>query len=184
MAIVQDISWLDETYGRNVREGILSCCAHQIYFSNNNMSTNKYISDACGETTVETTSTSKRKAMRYEAPTTNVSSRTRPLITKEEIHSLPLTEQIILVEASPPVHCNKIRYYEDKSFKDRYIPAPEVPKLSITDHDIPPFDIPVPESDMPKGPTPDPNQSNLFSDHYEDDDFSDDIQDTDIDKAA
>ena len=182
MAIVQDISWLDETYGRNVREGVLSCCAHQIYFANNNTSTNKYVSDACGETTVETTSISRRKTMRYEAPTKNISSRTRPLITKEEIHHLPETEQIILVEASPPIHCNKIRYYEDKNFKDRHIPAPEVPLLTIKHEAIPEFNIPPEE--YTKAPAVDPNQTNMFSGDIENDDFSDDIQDSDIDAVA
>jgi type IV secretion system protein VirD4 len=182
MAIVQDISWLDETYGRNVREGVLSCCAHQIYFANNNTSTNKYVSDACGETTVETISISRRKTMRYEAPTKNISHRTRPLITKEEIHHLPETEQIILVEASPPIHCNKIRYYEDKNFKDRHIPAPEVPLLIIKHEAIPEFSIPSEE--YTKAPAIDPNQTDMFSGNLENDDFSDAIQDSDIDAVA
>lgn len=182
LAIVQDISWLDDTYGRNVREGILSCCAHQIYFANNNTSTNKYVSDACGETTVEVISTSKRKTMRYEAPTKNTSARTRPLITKEEIHNLPETEQIMLVEASPPIHCNKIRYYEDKNFKDKYLPAPEVPLLTIKHEAIPEFDIASEE--YTKKPTIDPNQTNMFSENLEHEDFSSDIQDNDFDTAA
>lgn len=31
MAVVQSLNWLDVTYGREKRNGILSCCAHQVF---------------------------------------------------------------------------------------------------------------------------------------------------------
>ncbi len=176
MAVVQSLNWLDVTYGREKRNGILSCCAHQVFFATNDLATAQYVSESCGNQTIEVTSRSKRKSMKYEAPMDNTSQRGRPLIEKHEMRDFPGHEQLILVEASQPVKCTKIIYHEDKSFKDREITAPIVPKLEILENDIPKFNI---ESATGKEPFIDPNQTKMNYDDTADnvsDKLSDDLK--------
>lgn len=161
VAVVQGLKFLDDTYGRDKRDGILSCCAHQIFFAANDLETARYVSESCGEKTIQTTSSSKRHSMAYEAPTKNTSFRGRPLITKEKVKQLPQNEQIILVEAARPIRCNKIEYFKDKNLKQREIPPPEVPFLKIKDQIIPHFDIPDPSLIKADKDRTDPNQTNL-----------------------
>jgi len=147
------------TYDRDKRNGILSCCAHQIFFATNDLATAQYVSESCGNQTIETISTSKRKSMKYEAPTHNTSQRGTPLIAKHEMRDFNTGEQIILVEGSQPIKCKKIEYYKDKNFKDREVPPPAVPELIISDNAIPYFDIQSDQSS--KAQEKDPNQTEI-----------------------
>lgn len=160
MAVVQGLKWLDDTYGKDKRDGILSCCAHQIFFAANDLETANYVSNSCGERTVKTVSTSQKNSFKYEPPNKNTSFRARALISKEKVKQLPKHEEIIITEASPPVRARKIAYYKDASFQKRLLPPPSVPKLFIKDHLIPEFDIPT-EAEKQKQ-APDPNQLDIF----------------------
>ena len=171
MAVVQSLNWLDVTYDRDKRNGILSCCAHQIFFATNDLATAQYVSESCGNQTVEAVSRSKRKSMKYEAPTYNTSQRGTPLIAKHEMRDFNVNEQIILVEGSQPIKCKKIKYYKEPAFKDREIEPPEVPELKILDNSIPYFDIQ--SEKYSKGQEKDPNQTEI--DYAPPNELTDDI---------
>ena len=184
MAIIQGLKFLDVTYGRNERDGILSCCAHQIFYTANDLETARYVSESCGDTTIEVISTSQKKSMRYEPPTKNISYRAKPLISKNEVRQLSKKEEVILVEASKPIKCSKIEYWKDKAFTGRVMDAPKIPSLTFKDEHIPKFDIPDP-NDSSKD-TIDPNQrdflnedsmdiDNLMPDVFKEADDSDDL---------
>lgn len=160
MAVVQGLKWLDDTYGKDKRDGILSCCAHQIFFAANDLETANYVSNSCGDRTVKTVSTSQKNSFKYEPPSKNTSFRARALISKEKVKQLPKHEEIIITEASPPVRAKKIVYYKDKNFQKRLLPPPSVPKLQIENHLIPEFNIPT-EAEKQKQ-EPDPNQLDIF----------------------
>ncbi len=160
MAVVQGLKWLDDTYGKDKRDGILSCCAHQIFFAANDLETANYVSNSCGDRTVKTVSTSQKNSFKYEPPSKNTSYRARPLISKEKVKQLPKHEEIIITEASCPIRARKIAYYKDSSFQKRLLPPPSVPKLQIENHLIPEFDIPA-EAEKQKQ-APDPNQLDIF----------------------
>jgi type IV secretion system protein VirD4 len=160
MAVVQGLKWLDEVYGRDRRDGILSCCAHQIFFAANDLETASYVSQSCGEKTVKTISTSKKGAFKYEPPNVSTSPRARPLISKEKVKQLSTNEEIIITEASFPVKANKIRYFKDKSFAQRLFPAPEVPQLKVVGNAIPVFKIA--KSEPSKAPIQSQPQEDLF----------------------
>lgn len=160
MAIVQGLKWLDDVYGKDKRDGILSCCAHQVFFAANDLETANYVSNSCGEKTVKTTSTSRKSSMKYEPSSKSTSFRARPLISKEKVKQLPKHEEIIITEASVPVRARKIEYFRDKNFKDRIIPPPDIPKLRIINYGIPQFDIPA-ENTHDRN-APDPNQMDIF----------------------
>lgn len=183
IAVVQGLKFLDDTYGRDQRDGILSCCAHQIFYTANDLETSRYISDSCGEKTIQTTSTSKKKSYQYEVPTQSTSYRGRPLITKDEVRKLPKDKAIILVEASNPVLGDKIKYWEDRSFNERLQEPPTVPNLQFKNEIIPKFDIP--DSANMREDIVDPNQIDFLNDTLQDDDdllpyiFNDDEKEED-----
>lgn len=141
LAIAQGLHWLDEVYGRDKRNAILSGCAHQIFFAPNDLETPAYISQSCGEKTVESVSISKKYSMKYEASSKNISKAKRPLISKGEMRLIRKNEQIMIVEGGRPVRSKKIVYYQDKRLKNRILGAPEVPLLTIEEQKIPKFNI-------------------------------------------
>lgn len=161
MAVVQGLEWIDEAYNLKIRNGILSCCAHQIFFAANDLETARYVSDSCGEKTVKAHSTTHKGAALFETPSRNISFRARPLITKEKVKQLPKDEQIIIVENGRPVKAKKIEYFNDKQLRNREIPPPPIPELNITDTAIPEFKIPT--QNESKEPYIDPNQEDMFA---------------------
>lgn len=160
VAVVQGLKWLDVVYGRDKRDGILSCCSHQVFFAANDLETANYVSNSCGDKTVKTVSTSQKNSFRYEPASKSTSFRARPLISKEKVKQLPRHEEIIITESSYPVRARKISYYKDANFQKRLLPPPPIPKLQIQDHLIPEFDIPT-ESERQRQ-QPDPNQLDIF----------------------
>jgi type IV secretory pathway TraG/TraD family ATPase VirD4 len=130
-----------------------------VFFAANDLETARYVSESCGEITVDSVSTSQRKSFKYEAPSKTISKRVRPLIKKDELRQLSVKKEIIIAESSYPVLANKIRYYKEKAFKDRLLPPPAVPALRPKEESIPDFDIP--ETHITGKPEIDPNQPSL-----------------------
>lgn len=161
LAVVQGLGWIDDVYGKQKRDGILSVCAHRIFFAANDLETARYVSEMCGEKTIEMVSTTKNSSSRLGSSTQNISSRTWPLITKDQITRLPRKSEIILAEASFPIKCQKIAYNigsDAKIFGGRLLSPPSIPYLEIERYGIPKFDI----ADDDNKQEPDPNQGNLF----------------------
>lgn len=106
-------------------------------------------------------STTKNSSSRLGSSTKNTSSRTWPLITKDQVTRLPKKSEIILAEASFPIKCQKVAYNigsDAKIFEGRLLSPPSIPSLEIERYGIPKFDI----ADGSTKEEPDPNQGNLF----------------------
>lgn len=115
----------------------------------------------CGEKTIEIVSTTKNSSSRLGSSTKNTSSRTWPLITKDQVTRLPKKSEIILAEASFPIKCQKVAYNigsDSKIFEGRILSPPSIPSLEIERYGIPKFDI----ADDSTKEEPNPNQGNLF----------------------
>lgn len=163
LAVVQGLTWIDDVYGKSKRNGILSVCAHKIFFAANDLETAGYVSEMCGEKTVQTISTTRNSASRFGTSTKNTSMRTWPLITKDQVTRLSRKTQIILAETSFPIKCQKIAYNlgaDAKIFGPRLMAAPSIPTLHIERYSIPKFDIP--KSYNHQEEIPDPNQGDLL----------------------
>lgn len=163
LAVVQGLGWIDDVYGKQKRDGILSVCAHRIFFAANDLETARYVSEMCGEKTVQSVSTSRNSSSRFGTSTKNTSMRTWPLITKDQVTRLSRKTQIILAEASFPIKCQKVAYNlgsDAKIFGSRLMPAPSMPTLHIERYNIPRFDIPKNDNHED---IPDPNQGDLLN---------------------
>ena len=146
LAVAQGLTWLDRTYGHDTRDGIISCCGHQVFMATNDETTSQYVSKSLGERTVSNQSVTKRPfAMQQSTPSKNVSVIGRPLMTPEAIRRLDAAKQIILREGHRPALVRKVRYFDDKAFKSRLLPRAHVPELRISRSKAKPF-LPPPPS--------------------------------------
>jgi len=50
----------------------------------------------------------------------------RPLLTPGEVMQLPPAEELVLISGLAPIRAQKLRYYEDRNFRDRLVPPPEL----------------------------------------------------------
>ncbi len=119
--IVQDVQQLKGTYEDSGMNSFLSNSTYRITFAANNIDTAKLISELIGSQTVESTSGSKSKwfAVNSSGGTTSVSQTQRALLMPQEIINLPRDDEIILIEANPPIKTKKIFYYKIRWLSSR-----------------------------------------------------------------
>ncbi|MGV2164941.1 conjugal transfer protein TraG [Agrobacterium sp. 16-172Ci] len=123
--IAQSLNQIEKAYGPN--NSILDNCHVRVSFATNDERTAKRVSDALGTAT-------EMRAMRNYAGhrlspwlghlMVSRSETARPLLTPGEIMQLPPADEIVMVAGTPPIRAKKVRYYEDRRFKDRIIAPP------------------------------------------------------------
>jgi type IV secretion system protein VirD4 len=123
--IAQSLNQIARAYGEN--NSILDNCHVRVAFATNDERTAKRISDALG------TATEQRAMRNYAghrlAPwlahvMVSRQETARPLLTPGEVMQLAPDEELVLVAGTPPIQAKKLRYYEDRRFKARLLPAP------------------------------------------------------------
>jgi type IV secretion system protein VirD4 len=130
--IVQDTQQLKGTYENSGMNSFLSNAMFRITFAANNIDTAELISKLIGNQTVEAESFSKPRFfdMNPASRSMNISGTQRALLLPQEVISMERDDQIILVEASPPIRTQKIKYFKDKMFtkrlwKQTFVPTQE-----------------------------------------------------------
>ncbi len=131
--IIQDTQQLKGTYEDAGMNSFLSNAMYRITFAANNVETAKLISELVGNQSVESTSYNKPRFFDLNpgSRSTNSSSTQRALLLPQEVISMPRDDQIILVEASPPIRTKKIKYYQDKMFTKRLLKETPIPRQEI-----------------------------------------------------
>jgi type IV secretion system protein VirD4 len=61
----------------------------------------------------------------------------RPLLTPGEVMQLPPADELVLVSGLAPIRAKKLRYYEDRNFRGRLIPPPELVQGAYADRPKP-----------------------------------------------
>ena len=132
--IAQSLNQIEKAYGEH--NSILDNCHVRVAFATNDERTAKRISDALG------TATEQRAMRNYAghrlAPwlahvMVSRQETARALLTPGEVMQLRPTDELILVSGFPPVRAEKLRYYEDRNFAARVLPAPLLVDGSYTD---------------------------------------------------
>jgi type IV secretion system protein VirD4 len=129
--ICQSLNQLAKAYGEN--NSILDNCHIRIAFACNDERTAKRISDALGIAT-EQRAMKNYAGHRLSPWLGHLMSRqetARPLLTAGEVMQLPQSDEIVMVAGLPPIRAQKIRYYEDRAFLARCLPAPVLPVLGV-----------------------------------------------------
>jgi type IV secretion system protein VirD4 len=118
--ICQSLNQLQKAYGE--RNSILDNCHVRVAFANNDDQTAKRLSDLLGEQTLtkeQTSMSGGRFAMLMRNASISMVEYGRPLLLPSEINRLPQHQEIILVNGLYPILAHKLRYYDDKRFKNK-----------------------------------------------------------------
>jgi len=131
LLVVQTPSQLRELYGPHIAETMLKSLAARIVFAAKDHADAREISDELGFQTVKVKSISapmfdfsSEKSRRSRSQT--ASDQRRALLLPQEVKDLGNDEAIIFYEGLKPIRCRKIRYYRDRRFIVRLLPAPAV----------------------------------------------------------
>lgn len=116
MAIVlQNISQLDETYGKPMRETLVAGTALKLFVAINDNETAKYVSDALGTyTAIETTKTMVRG---FSQSRVSVGHMAAPLRRPQELTRMPQDKSILLVANARPFEIGKMYFYRDRRLR-------------------------------------------------------------------
>ena len=135
--IIQDTQQLKGIYEEHGMNSFLSNSTYRITFAANNYETANLISQLCGNKTVDQVSQNKPKFLDFNpaSRSMSVSKTQRALLLPQEVINLPRDEQILLIESSPPIKSEKIKYYSDNTFKKRLLAPIPIPKQKPFDMD-------------------------------------------------
>lgn len=125
LPIIQSMSQLDATYGKDVSRTIITNHALQILYAPREQQDANDYSDMLGYTTVR-----KQNITRGREVSRSESEERRALMLPQELKAMGADKEVFLYEGIPhPVMCEKIRYYQDKVFTQRLLPRTEVKML-------------------------------------------------------
>ena len=127
LPIIQSMAQLDATYGKDISRTIITNHALQIVYAPREQQDANDYSEMLGYTTVRKDSfTRGREFSRSE------SEERRALMLPQELKAIGFDKEIFLYEGIPqPVMCEKIKYYQDKTFTRRLLPAVAVRTLEM-----------------------------------------------------
>ena len=125
LPIIQSMSQLDATYGKDVSRTLITNHALQILYAPREQQDANEYSEMLGYTTVR-----KQNITRGREVSRSESEERRALMLPQELKAMGAEKEVFLYEGIPhPVMCDKIRYYQDKHFTRRLLPRIEVPML-------------------------------------------------------
>lgn len=114
--IIQNITQLQEKYGREQAESILGNCGVKLCLGNVNDTTAKYFSELAGKTTVkvQTSSKSTSKSSKNDSSSSsqNFSYTGRNLINADEILTMDENESILIITGKYPIRLKKAKQFE------------------------------------------------------------------------
>lgn len=127
LPIIQSMSQLDSTYGKDVSRTIITNHALQIIYAPREQQDANDYSEMLGYTTVR-----KQNVTRGRDYTRSESEERRALMLPQELKAMGFDKEVFLYEGIPhPVMCDKIKYYQDKYFTARLLPKVEIKTLNI-----------------------------------------------------
>jgi type IV secretion system protein VirD4 len=131
--VLQNLSQLDEVYGKAVRETTVSACATQLYIRIDNLDTSEYLSKMLGETTIEIKRASLRRGGILGQKTINTDYDAVPLRTPQQLRQMDPRKIILLVSSAPPFELERVIYHDDRPYRQALeqvrFKSVEVPEL-------------------------------------------------------
>ncbi len=122
--IAQSLNQIEKAYGAN--NSIMDNCHVRIAFASNDERTAKRISDSLGTKTQlrsQKNYTGHRLAPWLSHMMVSRQETQRQLLTLGEVMQLDETKSLVMVAGKPVILADKIRYYTDKNFTERILPA-------------------------------------------------------------
>lgn len=129
LPIIQSVSQLDATYGKEVARTLITNHALQIIYAPREQQDANDYSEMLGYTTVRKKNRSHARG-RHGNVTFSESEQRRALMLPQELKAMGNDTEILLYEGlAQPVKARKIRYYQDKYFTSRLLPAVKLTPL-------------------------------------------------------
>jgi type IV secretion system protein VirD4 len=141
LTIIQSLSQLDGEYGKETSRTYVTNHALQIIFAPREQRDANEASEMLGYLTQRSksrgtsrSSGSFNSSMNSSGSSNNISEQKRALLMPQEVKEIGQDKEIIALENTKPILCDKIRYYEDPELKNRIRDIPEIPKLDMEAH--------------------------------------------------
>lgn len=144
--VLQNLSQLDEVYGKAVRETTVSACATQLYIRIDNLDTSEYLSKMLGETTIELKRASLRRGGILGQKTINTDYDAVPLRTPQQLRQMDPRKVILLVSSAPPFELERVIYHDDRPYRQA---LEQVRFKSVNVPELEPYVEPVPALNEP-----------------------------------
>lgn len=153
LPVFQSQAQLREVYGADTAENFITNHALKIIYPPKEIKDAEEISKTLGTKTVKSKSKSKSRPSDLFGKsnhTNSESEQARALLMPQEIVQLPNNVEFLLYENTPPIKCEKIRWYEDDIFAERgnnlktgveHYATPEVPTVDLKNRVIGTMDL-------------------------------------------
>lgn len=168
--VCQSPNHIARAYGRD--NVIIDNCGVVTSFSAADGDSAKRIADMAGEVwEVRESETQKkpRPILGWGQGSTTLREERRPLLLPADVRALPRDEQLIFVSGCKPIHAKKIRFDEERIFRDRIRPASGARVTLTTAHDwtdvVPLGFLEAPAKPSGKRKAPTAEQGDLFAHH-------------------
>ena len=115
MIILQSLDQLFKIYGE--KNGFMSNCAVQIFYTANENQSAKYINETFGSETIEYENKSGIKT--FSSGTKSETRQSRNLLAVSEVRNLPSDKILLSVSGKPPILTEKIQYFKVPEYKGR-----------------------------------------------------------------
>jgi type IV secretion system protein VirD4 len=136
LPIFQSVAQLAEVYGESIARSLITNHALQVLYAPREQKDANDLSEMLGYETVTSTSVSRQKGLGKGSGGRNESEsdQRRALLLPQELKEIGKWKEIVIFENCKPILCDKIRYYDDPTFKSRLLPAPPIPLLDLDTH--------------------------------------------------
>ncbi|WP_457325897.1 type IV secretory system conjugative DNA transfer family protein, partial [Roseateles sp. P5_E11] len=137
LTVVQAMSQLDAVYGDKEARTFATNHGLQILFAPREQRDADEYSAMLGHFTERATSRGRSRSFSHHGSSSvsrNESEQRRALLLPQEFKELGRERLVVVLENCKPILGDKIRYYKDKAFRSRLVPAPAVPQMDIDLH--------------------------------------------------
>lgn len=134
--VCQSLNHITRAYGRD--NVILDNCHIITSFAASDGDTAKRIADMAGEVwEIRESETHKRPRpiLGWHNGSTTQREERRPLLLPADVRALPRDEQLIFVAGCKPLRATKLKFDQERVFRDRLLPASKAPVRLTTAHD-------------------------------------------------
>ncbi len=132
LPIIQSLSQLESVYGKEDARTFVTNHAMQILFAPREQKDANEYSEMLGTFTEKGVSESRSKQiLDPKGSSESISDQKRALMLPQELKELGQWKEIVLLENTKPILCDKIRYYDDPAFTSRVMKPPVVPPLDL-----------------------------------------------------
>jgi type IV secretion system protein VirD4 len=137
LTVVQAMSQLDAVYGDKEARTFATNHGLQILYAPREQRDADEYSAMLGHFTERATSRGRSRSFSGHGHSTvsrNESEQRRALLLPQEFKELGSERLVVIFENCKPILGEKIRYYRDKAFTSRLLPAPTVPRMNMDVH--------------------------------------------------